>query len=341
MKQLFNCKLLAATLIAVMTSMPTYAQNKEFRIGTGPWIGNGPFYVAVEMKMFEKQGVNVKIQDFADPSILNSALAGGSIQASMSTYDQVISSNANGQKFKVVMPVDFSNGADAIVAENSIKTIADLKGKKVAYPFSSIDNLLVVFALNKVGLKETDIQSVDTAPENVPSALLGGAVAGATYEPTISKILKMGNGKKYHVLMTSKEAPGLLTDVLYMDKAYIDKNPDTIRAVIKGYLDGLQYIKDQPVAARKIIAKYLSSTEAEVKEQQAGVYNIPAAEMAGYFVKKNDSKNDSKSDSNSLYKTADLVSTILIARGQIKTPTKAEDTLDNRFVLELQTVAKK
>ena len=90
------------------------------------------------------------------------ATAGGSIQASMSTYDQVISSNANGQNFKVVMPVDFSNGADAIVAEKSIKTIADLKGKKVAYPFSSIDNLLVVFALNKVGLKETDIQSVDT-----------------------------------------------------------------------------------------------------------------------------------------------------------------------------------
>ena len=167
----------------------------------------------------------------------------------------------------------------------------------------------------------------------MPSALLGGAIAGTTYEPTISKILKMGNGKKYHVLMTSKEAPGLLTDVLYMDKAYIDKNPDTIRAVIKGCLDGLQYIKDKPVAARKIIAKYLSSTEAEVKEQQAGVYNIPAAEMAGYFVKKN--------DSNSLYKTADLVNTILIARGQIKTPTKVEDTLDNRFTLELQNVAKK
>ena len=116
------------------------------------------------------------------------ATAGGSIQASMSTYDQVISSNANGQKFKVVMPVDFSNGADAIVAENSIKTIADLKGKKVAYPFSSIDNLLVVFALNKVGLKETDIQSIDTTPENVPSALLGGAIAGTTYEPTISRL---------------------------------------------------------------------------------------------------------------------------------------------------------
>ena len=105
--------------------------------------------------LFSKHGVKVELQDFPDPALMPAAIAGGGLQGAMYTYDQVITSVGKGQRHRVVMPIDYSNGADAIVADKSIKSIADLKGKKVAYPFSTCDNLLVAFALEKAGMKES------------------------------------------------------------------------------------------------------------------------------------------------------------------------------------------
>ena len=51
----------------------------------------------------------------------------------MLTYDQVVGSVAKGLSEKVVMPIDFSAGADAIVASGDIKSVADFKGKKGNY----------------------------------------------------------------------------------------------------------------------------------------------------------------------------------------------------------------
>ncbi len=300
-----------------------FAQTKV-KLGTVAWIGYAPFYVAVERNLFAKHGVKVELQDFPDPSLMPSAIAGGGLQGAMYTYDQVITSVGMGQKHRVVMPIDYSNGADAIIADKSIKSIADLKGKKVAYPFSTCDNLLVVFALEQAGLKESDIVGIDTTPETVAAALTAGAAAGATYEPNITQILKLGGGSKYKVLYTSKSAPGLITDVLYFDEAFIAKNRKAVEGVIAGYIDGLAYLKAKPEEARRIVAKYMSATPAEVKAQQAGVYNIPPSEMASYFEKRDDSK--------SLFKVGAGIGEILKKRAQIPATPTIEDTFDASFV---------
>lgn len=274
--------------------------------------------------LFAQHGVKVELQDFPDPATMPAAVKSGGLQGGMYTYDLVITAVAQSQKLRVVLPIDYSNGADAIVAEKSIASLADLKGKKVAYPFATCDNLLVVFALEKAGLKESDVQGIDTTPENVAAALTAGAAAGATYEPNITQILKLGGGGKYKVLFDSSAAPGLITDVLFFDEAFIAKNPKAVEGVMRGYLDGLALLRSKPEEARKIVAKYMGVTPEEVKQQQKGVYNIPTAEMMGYFQKRDDSK--------SLHKVGAGIGDILARRGQIKVTPRIEDTFVQRFV---------
>jgi NitT/TauT family transport system substrate-binding protein len=319
-------RVLLATAIAAASCSALAETPIRVRLGTVAWIGYAPFYVAVEKNLFKKYGVNVELQDFPDPALMPSAMKSGGLQGAMYTYDLVINAAARGQDLKVVMPIDYSNGADALVADKSIRTVADLKGRKVAYPFSTCDNLLVAYALEKAGLKESDIQGIDTTPENVAAAMAAGAVAGATYEPNITQILKLGGGK-CHVLFDSSKAPGLITDVLFFDAAYIEKNPKVVDAVMRGYLDGLAFLRAKPDEARKIVAKAMSVTAAEVKEQQKGVYNIPPAEMSGYFVKRDDSK--------SLYHVGAGIGNILVKRGQISATPAIESTFDLRFVSAL------
>ena len=317
-------RFLVALFVASIALAPTARAETRIRLGTVAWIGYAPIYVAVEKNLFAKYGVKVELQDFPDPTLMPSAIKSGALQGSMYTYDLVITAVAKGQSLKVVMPIDYSNGADALVADKSIKSIADLKGKKVAYPFSTCDNLLVVYALEKAGLKESDIQAIDTTPENVAAALTAGAVAGATYEPNITQILKLGGGAKYKVLLDSSAAPGLITDVLFFDAAFIAKDPKSVEGVIRGYLDGLAFLKAKPEEARRIVAKAMGVTPDEVKEQQKGVYNIPLAEMAGYFQKRDDSK--------SLFKVGAGIGDILSKRGQISAAPRIEDTFDLTFV---------
>jgi NitT/TauT family transport system substrate-binding protein len=321
-----NLAIACAFALACVPSLNTTSAHAEEQVSlaTVAWIGYAPFYVAVEKKMFEKYGVKVELKDFEDPALIPAALQSGGIQGAMYTYDQVINLVANGNAFRAVMPIDYSNGADAVVALKSIKTMADLKGKKVAYPFATCDNLLVAYGLQKAGLTEADVEGLDTTPENVAAALVGGAAAGATYEPNISKILKLDVNGGYHTIYTSAVAPGLITDILYFSTDYIAKNPKTIQAVIKGYIDGMAFLKAHPDEAYPIVAKYFSTTVDDVKEQAKGAYNIPVSEMAGYFTPHDDAK--------SLFTSGKLIADVLIKRGQIKAAPKIEDTYDAQFV---------
>ena len=75
------------------------------------------------------------------------------------------------------------------------------------------------------------------------------------------------------MVYSSKDAPGLITDVMVFKTEYIKANPDVIKALIQGYLDGLDYMKKNPDKAAEIIGKFMGVTGAEVKEQLSGVYN--------------------------------------------------------------------
>lgn len=327
--RLRKASLAAAALSTVLAPMSaSYAAEKEtVTLATVAWIGYAPFYVAVEKDLFSKYGVKVELKDFADPALIPAALASGGIQGAMYTYDQVINLVANGNDYRVVMPIDYSNGADAIIASKSVKSLADLKGKQVAYPFATCDNLLVAYALQSVGLSESDVQGLDTTPENVPAALAAGAAAGATYEPNVSKSLKLEVGDGFHALYTSATAPGLITDVLYFPSTFISKNPGSVSAVINGYIDGMKFIKENPDEAYAIVAKYFSTTVDDVKAQAQGVYNVPVSEMAGYFVPREDAK--------SLFTSGKLIAEILVRRGQIKAAPKVEDTFTTTFISKL------
>jgi len=316
-------KLIAA--VALLAASFSAGAATPVKIALTTWIGYSPFYVAEGMDMYKKHGLKVTLQTFADPAMLPSAVAGKAVDGALMTYDQVIGAAAQGQVFKVVMPIDYSNGGDAVLADMSIKKIADLKGKKVAYAPLSPSDFLISYALKINGMSDKDISPVNMTPEAIPSAMASKAVpAGATYEPNVSQILAMGGGKQFHVIYSSKQAPGLIADVLVFEDAYIKKNGKEVAALIKAYLDGLAYLKSHPKEASEIIGKAIGVSGKEVLAQLQGVYNIPQKEMGQPFKPGKDTK--------SYFVSGEVINEILIKSGQIKKPVAIASTLDNSFV---------
>jgi NitT/TauT family transport system substrate-binding protein len=295
------------------------------KIATVVWIGYGPFYVADALDLYKKHGVKVTLQYFTDPALIPPAIAGGSVDGGMLTYDQVVGQVAKSMPMKVVMPIDYSNGGDAIVASKDITKVTDFKGKKVAFNPLSPSDFLLAYALQVNKMSDKDIQPVNMTPEAIPAAMASGSLpVGVTYEPNVSQITALDGGGKFHVVYSSKDAPGLITDVLVFTPAYIKAHPKEITAIMKGYLDGMAYMKSNPEEAAKLIGKAMGVTADEVKDQLSGVYNIPAAEMPKNFIK--------SKDTTSLYASGAVIGKILIDNGQIKKTPAIEDTYDDALL---------
>jgi NitT/TauT family transport system substrate-binding protein len=253
--------------------------------------------------------------------LIPAAVASSSVDAGMVTYDQMISQVAKGVPSKVVMPIDYSNGGDAIVATKDITKVSDFKGQKVAFNPLSPSDFLLSYALQSNNLTEKDVTPVNMTPEAVPAAMASGGVKiGVTYEPTVSQVVGMDDGKKFHVVFSSKDAPGLITDVLIAKTAYIKKNPKIIKALIQGYVDGLAYMKSNPAEAAKLIGKVMGVSDKEVMEQLPGIYNPTLEEFPKVF--------DKSTETTSFYTSGAVIAKILKSKGEIKTIPKIEDTYD-------------
>lgn len=320
----------ALGLALSLASVVSFAQNApSMKIATVVWIGYGPFYVAEALDLYKKYNLKVSLQVFNDPALIPAAIASGAVDGGMLTYDQVVGQVAAGRNMKVVMPIDYSNGGDAIVADSSITKVADFKGKKIGYNPLSPSDFLLSYALKTVNLTEKDITPVSMTPEAVPAAMASGQLPiGVTYEPSLSQILGQGGGKKFKVVFSSKNAPGLIADVLVFDDKVIKAKPAEITNIMKAYLDGMAYMKAKPAEAHKIIGKFMGVSAAEVKEQLTGVYNIPLAEMPKAFAP--------GKDTTSYFASGEIIGQLLKAKGQITTVPPTEATFDASLVKALK-----
>ena len=160
----------AAGLALLGGSAVSAAATTKVNLGIVPWIGYGPIYVAAAKGFFAAHGLEVNMVNFDDPAAIPPAVYSGQVAAGTETYDQVIGTNAKGWHLKVVMPIDYSAGADAMVSTDDITSVSQLKGMKVAYAALTPSDFLLGYALKQVGLTKNDITSINVPAEGVPAS---------------------------------------------------------------------------------------------------------------------------------------------------------------------------
>lgn len=298
-------------------------------LGVVNWIGYGPIYCAAANGYYRRYGRDVKLVTFSDNSLMSGALEGGELDATTLTYDQVILADARGWGLKVVMPVDYSTGGDAIVASAAVRDLRDLRGRKVAFQPLSPSDFLLGYALATVGLAAKDIQPVNSTPEGVPALMASGAVdAGATYEPNVSLILGLDGGGRYHVLLSSRAARGMITDVLAVRARTIATDPALVDGLIRGTMAGLAFMRSKPDQAAAIIARTLGITPAQVRAQLPNIENPPLAALGDVFRRSDELP--------SFQASGKVIGALLKREGEIPAMPAIDATFDARFVAAVQ-----
>ncbi|MDB9438388.1 ABC transporter substrate-binding protein [Dolichospermum lemmermannii CS-548] len=123
-------------------------------IGYSNWAGWWPWAIAEAEGLFAKNGANVQMKWFDGYLESLQALAAGQLDGNSQTLNDTIAFAGDAVNGEVAVLVnDNSSGNDKIIVTEEMKTIQDLKGKKVAVEEGVVGDFLLSLALKKPGLR--------------------------------------------------------------------------------------------------------------------------------------------------------------------------------------------
>jgi len=246
------------------------AATVTINMGTEPWIGYGPWWIA-KAKGFDKaNGINLNMINFTTDADREAAFAGGKTDMSnVPTHALAKILNAGSTPFQTILFEDISMTADAMLAPKDITSIKQIKGKKVAFEAGTTSDILLRYGLMKNGMTINDIKVVPLAAADAGTALVAGRVnIAVTYEPYLTAAIQHGKG--LHIIYAGKARPGLISDMLIVSKKFAQAHPQSVVAVLKTWQQAMAYFRSNPADAQKIIAAKVGATAAQLKTSFAG-----------------------------------------------------------------------
>ena len=180
----------SAALAVLAAPARAEAVPKEIRIGTQ----KGGFFPAVRQRrtvenVFAPLGVEVKWIDFQFGPPLLEAINVGSVDFGYVGDSPPIFAQAANARIRYVAGVKQAGNTQAIIVpkDSAIQTLADLKGKRVAFGKGSSAHNLLVAALEKAGLSWSDITPAALAPADATAAFVKGSVdAWSIWDPYLA-----------------------------------------------------------------------------------------------------------------------------------------------------------
>lgn len=315
-----------ALFIGGCSSKPATEKRDEpvkFKIGHCTWVGYGPLYIAKEKGFFQKYNIDPEMVIIEDESQYAAALAANQIQALGNVVDRDVIHYANGVNAKFVCGMDQSFGGDGIIASADIKTVKDLEGKTVGLDKASTSYFFFLAVLDKYGVDESKIQIQEMTAGDAGAAFVAGKLdAAVVWEPWLTKASQREGG---HVLISSRDFPGYIVDVISVRQDFIDQHPDAVLGLVKAWNEAVDYYREHPEEGNSIMAKALSLSEEEIADMAKGVQFMGTQENKKFF---------DPDEPNNIYYITELASQFWTEKGVLKTKVDPKDVIVSRFVEE-------
>ncbi len=289
------------------------------KLGYSVWVGYGPLFIARDKGYFKDEGLDVSLTKVEDPKDRFTALAGKQLDGLVTTIDTASQYWKAETPFKIFLGLDDSSGGDGIIAKPEVTSVKDLKGKKIGVNVGSVSHYFLDYELQQNGLSDADVTLEKMKQGDVPAAFASGRIdAGVTWEPHLSKAVK-GGAK---LLISSKETPGLIVDVMLLRSDVIAAHPEWPKKLVRAWNRSIDYWKANQDDANSIMQKGLGGfyeKPEDIKADLAGATLYDAARNKQFFT---------GSGAGSALATTKFAIDLWTKLNVITTPVKAEDMID-------------
>ncbi len=293
---------LAVVLVAFASGFTAAraAGPNEVRVRVNIWVGCAGGLVAnggldtAPGSIFAKKGLKVSFKIIDDWTEGAAALATGNVDVMLTTADvwakDYAQLKARGFSGRAFFLVDWSRGADGIIAAQGINSLKDLAGKKLAYAPYTPSHFLLWYGTKQSGVSAAQRnqifeQAVHTKDGIEPATLFAQQKvdAAVAWDPDMSDaVAKRAGSKKIY---DTRTADKLIADILVVSDQFAASHADTLAKFAQGWLEGVQFIKAQPARAYNLIGaiKDFNIPTDLAKTMLEGVKLADAADHKAFF----------------------------------------------------------
>lgn len=332
----------------VDTSAPLPAssssENPEIRVRLNVWVGCAAGLVAnggletAPGSIFSNKGLKVSFKIIDDWTEGATALATNNVDIMLTTLDVYAKDYEQFQErgfgSHAFLMVDWSRGADGVIGKQGINSIEDLAGKTVAFAPYTPSHFLLYNGLKASGLStdqrnEIFNKAVHTKDGIEPATLFAQEKvdAAVAWDPDMSDAVTKRPGAKK--IYDTRVANRLIADILIVSDSFAAKNPQTLVKFAQGWLEGVEFIKNEPARAYNLIGtvKDFDIAADLAKTMLGGVKLADYADNVSFMGTKG-----SNSDYANIFGMAqDMYRDLRM----IKHTNDPEDSLDRRYIQQL------
>lgn len=263
-----------ALTLASCSSGPDKAAGPrtDFSIGWSIYAGWMPWPYAqqagIVKKWADKYGLKitvVQVNDYVES--VNQYTAGKLDGVTVANMDALTIPAAGGKDTSAIIMGDYSDGNDGVVLKGA-NSLSAIKGRQVYLAELSVSHYLLARGLESVGLKLSDVKTVNTSDADIVGAFSSPeATAAVAWNPQLSVMKAMPGVTP---VFTSHQIPGEILDLLVVDTATLKANPNLGKALTGIWYETVALMKQQDEkgkAARAAMAK-LAGTRPEIFDSQ-------------------------------------------------------------------------
>lgn len=236
------------------------------QVATNVWPGYEPLYLARSLGYYPDSAV--RFHEMTTSADVLKAFRNHAVDGAALTLDEALLLVRDGIDVRILLVADISHGADAIMARPAIKTIRDLKGKRVGVESMALGAYVLTRALDQAGLPPRDVTIVPVPVQEHERAYSAGEIdAVVTFEPARTRLAAQGA----HSIFDSRQIPNEVIDVVVVRADMLQSRPGQVKTLEEGWFKALEYLRANPADAARLMGKREGLTAAQFKATLDGI----------------------------------------------------------------------
>ncbi|MEZ5802339.1 MAG: ABC transporter substrate-binding protein [Rhizobiaceae bacterium] len=275
--------LLAAVSMAGLLSGPNTAFAADsLRVMAPLWSGFAPMVVAKDLGYYEEQGLDVDVRWEDDRSNVMAAMMRGDIDVEVRALSEYQGTPRVAATPGIIIgAIDVSTGGDSVVADGSIKTVEDLRGKTVAKLPALPSLLLLELVMKDKGVGRDEVKFVDSEVADTVAVFADPQIAAvASAEPFVSQAIANNPARNAHILVSSADFPGYVTDVFIARNEDFAASPDKYRRFLTAVHKAVAFYDKNPERFIELAAPHFQLDAKSFGESIKGTLDYLSLEEA-------------------------------------------------------------
>ncbi|MBE9186178.1 ABC transporter substrate-binding protein [Microcoleus sp. LEGE 07076] len=242
---------------------------KPLRVGITSWVGFDIALYAEPSGIFKQRGIEVELIRFENQQDASRAVMRGALDAAFVSLWDVMQVDPGNATPLVLMTTNISAGADGIVAKPKIKSVADLRDKKVGAKLGTVNHLILLEALKAHQIKPSEVQVLDYSNDVSAQKIESGEIdAAVLWQPMLGEIANKING---NTIYTTKQVDSLVIDILISNESILEAKKAQIKQFMLAWFDVMDAVKTQPNKVFDTVGKKLGQSGESVARDYAGL----------------------------------------------------------------------